>query len=106
MTKESAADLIPVGLRVGERWNGCTAGLATNRETSLGDPDRLRANSGLGLGNSVIKETLAVLNRIRQGAFEIGVRIDANEVRRVDDCLVRTIYPRLLPVSDLACPER
>ncbi len=85
--------MVPVGLCVGSVGNGKVLSLAGNRPSSLGNPDRLAANSTLGVVEGFVEESSSLVDAIGFGVLEVWVGINTDPVGGTDDSVVGSVHP-------------
>lgn len=93
LAEERAADLVPVLLGVGEGGNGVTLIGAADGPAGLGDPDLLAVGDGLGLGDGVVEERLALVDAVGHGGLVVRVAVEAEPVDLVDHSRVGAVGP-------------
>lgn len=93
LAEERAANLVPVLLGVGERGDGVALIGAADGPASLGDPDLLAVGDGLGLGDGVVEEGLALVDAVGHGGLVVRVAVEAEPVDLVDHGGVGAVGP-------------
>lgn len=91
--ENGTTDLIPVCLGVGDAGDGEIGSIAGHRPSGLRNPD---GSSTRGAGCGIVRCSEQVKssgNGIGFRVLEIGVLIDAKPINRVDDGLIRAVYP-------------
>lgn len=76
-----------------KRRHGLVHGGTTDGPASLSNPDGLATGGGLGLLEGFDEERLGILDGVRHGALEVGVRVHGDPVTLVDDGVVGGVHP-------------
>lgn len=99
--KESATDIVPVGLRIGDRRHSQVGGITADGPTGLRNPDLLAPHGSLGLLDGRLKQVSSRAYRVGHGVLEVRIGIHPDKITALDHSIVGAIHPRS-PCVDVA----
>lgn len=93
LAEQWASNLIPVGLGIVCRWHSKVRSRATDRPSSLGDPDGLSICCGLCDIEGIIKEGYSAIDAIGLCGLVVWVSVHSDPVASLNDGRIRSIDP-------------